>query len=72
MEMVEAGMKKIIYTLSLLSVLLLMVSEICVACIGIHIYALDEELLIEQLMLDFDLTRKHYLIPVGNKIKTKS
>ena len=30
----------------------------------IHIYALDEELLIDQLMLDFDLTRKHYLIPV--------
>lgn len=30
----------------------------------IRIYALDEELLIDQLMLDFDLERKHYLIPV--------
>ena len=30
----------------------------------IRIYALDEELCIDQLMLDFDLERKHYLIPV--------
>lgn len=29
----------------------------------IHIYALDEEMLFDQLMLDFDLDRKHYLIP---------
>lgn len=29
----------------------------------IRIYALDEELLIDQLMLDFDPERKHYLIP---------
>ena len=35
---------------------------------GIHtlcIYALDEELLVDQLMLEFDLGRKHYLIPTG-------
>lgn len=38
----------------------------------IRIYALDEELLIDQLMLDFDLTRKHYLIPVGDRIKAKN
>lgn len=30
----------------------------------LHIYALDEELFIDQLMLDFDLEREHYLIPV--------
>jgi hypothetical protein len=30
----------------------------------VRIYALDEELLIDRLMLDFDLERKHYLIPV--------
>lgn len=30
----------------------------------IRIYALDEELLIDQLMLDFESERKHYLIPV--------
>lgn len=30
----------------------------------IRIYALDEEMLFDQLMLDFDLERKHYLIPV--------
>lgn len=30
----------------------------------IRIYALDEELLVDQLMLEFDLDRKHYLIPV--------
>lgn len=30
----------------------------------IRIYALDEELLVDQLMLDFDLEREHYLIPV--------
>jgi hypothetical protein len=30
----------------------------------IRIYALDEELLVDQLMLEFDLERKHYLIPV--------
>ncbi|MDH6342762.1 hypothetical protein M2480_002465 [Parabacteroides sp. PFB2-12] len=29
----------------------------------IRIYALDEELVFDQLMLDFDLERKHYLIP---------
>lgn len=29
----------------------------------IRIYALDEELIIDQLMLEFDLERKHYLIP---------
>lgn len=32
----------------------------------IRLYALDEELLLDQIMLDFDLDRKHYLIPVGN------
>lgn len=31
----------------------------------ICIYALDEELLVDQLMLDFNLERKHYLIPVN-------
>lgn len=30
----------------------------------IRIYALDEEMLFDQLMLDFELERKHYLIPV--------
>lgn len=30
----------------------------------IRIYALDEELIFDQLMLEFDLGRKHYLIPV--------
>ena len=30
----------------------------------IRIYALDEELIFDQLMLDFDTERKHYLIPV--------
>lgn len=30
----------------------------------ICIYALDEELLVDQLMMEFDLGRKHYLIPV--------
>ncbi len=30
----------------------------------IRVYALDEELIIDQLMLDFDLDREHYLIPV--------
>lgn len=30
----------------------------------VRIYALDEEMLFDQLMLDFDLERKHYLIPV--------
>lgn len=29
----------------------------------ICLYALDEELLVDQLMLDFDMDRKHYLIP---------
>ena len=29
----------------------------------IRIYALDEEMIFDQLMLDFDLNRKHYLIP---------
>ena len=33
----------------------------------IRVYALDEELLIDQLMFDFDLNRKHYLIPVQHK-----
>lgn len=32
----------------------------------IRIYALDEELLVDQLMLDFDLDRKHYLIPADS------
>jgi hypothetical protein len=31
----------------------------------ICLYALDEELLVDQLMLEFDLDRKHYLIPVS-------
>ena len=30
----------------------------------IRIYSLDEEVLIDQLMIDFNLERKHYLIPV--------
>lgn len=31
----------------------------------IRIYALDEELIIDQLMLDFNTDRKHYLIPAN-------
>lgn len=30
----------------------------------IRIFALDEELLVDQLMMEFDLERKHYIIPV--------
>jgi len=30
----------------------------------IRMYALDEELLVDQLMLEFDMDRRHYLIPV--------
>jgi hypothetical protein len=44
----------------------LTVSDAHISGTGEHvlrIYALDEELLIDQLMLDFDLDRKHYLIP---------
>ena len=33
----------------------------------IRIYALDEELIIDQLMLDFNTDRKHYLIPANKK-----
>lgn len=33
----------------------------------IRIYAIDEEILIDQLMIEFDLERKHYLIPVSDK-----
>jgi hypothetical protein len=45
----------------------LTVADVHIAGPGEHtirIYALDEELLIDRLMLDFDLERKHYLIPV--------
>lgn len=31
----------------------------------IRIYALDEELLLDQLMLEFDMEREHYLLPTG-------
>jgi len=32
---------------------------------SVRLYALDEPLWLDQLMIDFDLTRKHYLIPSG-------
>lgn len=35
----------------------------------IRIYALDEEILIDQLMVEFDLERKHYLIPTDIRRK---
>jgi len=31
---------------------------------SLRMYAIDEELLVDQIMLDFDLKREHYLIPV--------
>lgn len=37
----------------------------------IRIYAMDEELIVDQLMLEFDGARKYYLIPVGDRIETK-
>lgn len=45
----------------------LTITEAYIAAPGEHtirIYALDEELLVDQLMLEFDPERKHYLIPV--------
>ena len=32
----------------------------------IRIYAIDEELFVDQLMLDFNMNREHYLIPTVN------
>ncbi len=35
----------------------------------VRFYALDEDLVIDQFMIDFDLERKHYLIPSGSYAK---